>query len=328
MHKLSKFDFMDLYVRLDGASTPRYRAPRLDKHNVWTQLLPELYHADADHLIMHLRQDAHRPDAAFDYDGMHFRISQQKMASGEEWVCLRKVNPVVPRLVDLGYVPHIANYLLNLGRRDGLVLLSGATGHGKTTTCFSLLQEYLERYGGVGMTVEDPVEYELEGERGAHGYCYQIQVSDEEDWAPPLKRCLRWTPRYLLVGEIRSPEAAEQILRAATTGHLVLTTIHAGSIEESLLGLLHLAYRAVGESARIMLAQALTAGIHQTLNPTGPFIRYIFTEENNNGDPVRALIREDRVGMINTYIDRQIARMQLLQNPTLPPPPTTAPRKK
>jgi twitching motility protein PilT len=306
---------MDLYLRLDGGESPRYRAPRLDKHNVWTQPLPEDLHADAQHMINALLSAGLNPDAAFDYDGMHFRISRQQMASGEDWVVLRKVNEVVPKLEKLGYAPHIANYLRNLGRRDGLILFSGATGHGKTTTCFSLLQEYLQAYGGVGMTVEDPVEYLLEGPSGDKGYCYQIQVAENEDWASPLKRTLRWTPRYLLVGEIRSPEAAEQILRAATTGHLVLTTIHAGSIEDSLLGLLHLASRVLGDGAKIMLAQGLTAAVHQTLNPSGPFIRYVFTEENNNGDPVRALIREDRVGMINTYIDRQIARMQLLEKP-------------
>jgi twitching motility protein PilT len=316
MQKLKDFPFMDLYLRLDGSEPPRYRAVRLDKHNQWTQPLPSGLHADARGAANSLLTAGLKPDAAFDYDGMHFRVSRQMMASGNDWVILRKINEHVPKLQELGYAPHISRYLGNLGRRDGLILFSGATGHGKTTSCFALLQEYLKEYGGVGMTVEDPVEYLLEGEVGENkGYCYQIQVSNEEDWATPLKRTLRWTPRYLLVGEIRSPEAAEQILRAATTGHLVLTTIHAGSIEDSLLGLLHLASRVLGDGAKMMLAQGLTAAIHQTLQPSGPFVRYVFTEENNNGDPIRALIREDRVGMINTYIDRQIARMQLLEKP-------------
>ncbi|HVY12440.1 MAG TPA: ATPase, T2SS/T4P/T4SS family [Alphaproteobacteria bacterium] len=319
MGKLSEFKFMDLYVRLDAPDTPRYRSLRLDQNNKWSQPLPGEFHADAQKIINLLRTaDNDNPDTAFDYDNMHFRISRQKMASGEEWVALRRINPRVPKLEELGYAPHIANYLRNIGRRDGLILFSGATGHGKTTSCFSLLQEYLKTYGGVGMTVEEPVEYMLEGPFGDQGYCYQIEVGNEEDWATPLKRCLRWTPRYMLVGEIRSPAAAEQILRAATTGHLVLTTIHAGSIEDSLMGLLHLAHRTLGDSAKNMLAQALTAAVHQVLNPTGPFIRYVFTEEANNGDPVRALIREDRIGMINTYIDRQVARMQQLEKPVTP----------
>jgi twitching motility protein PilT len=308
MKKLIDLPFMDLYVRLDAPAPPRYRTPQRDVHNVWSQPLPEEYRADAVQLVHKFRAEADKADAAFTYEKMRFRLSHQTMANGEIWAVLRRINDVVPKLETLGYAPHIVNYLRSIGKRDGLVIFSGATGHGKTTTCFSLLQEYLNTYGGVGMTIEDPVEYILEGPIQNKGYCYQVQVVDE-DWATPLKRALRWTPRYLLVGEIRSPAAAEQMLRAATTGHLVLTTIHAGSIEDSILGVLQLAAQKLGDGARNVLAQGLTAAIHQNLRPQGPYIRYVFTEENNNGDPVRALIREDRVGMINTYIERQIARM-------------------
>ena len=312
--KLCDLSFMDLYVRLDKPAQPRYRTPQRDKTNVWIQPLHSDYAEDVERLAAKFRAEANNVEAAFTYDGMRFRLAHQNMANGEVWAVLRKINPIVPKLEGLGYAPHIANYLRNLGRRDGLIVFSGATGHGKTTTCFSLLQEYLNSYGGVGMTVEDPVEYILEGPCGDKGYCYQIQVANGEDWATPLKRTLRWTPRYLLVGEVRSPAAAEQILRAATTGHLVLTTIHAGSIEDSLLGLLQLAAQNLGGAAKNVLAQAITAAVHQVLGPQGPYIRYIFTEEDNNGDPIRALIREERIGMINTYIERQIARMAQLAN--------------
>ncbi len=312
MSKLRDFPFMDLYVHLNGMHPARYRSPQRDKHNQWTQILPKEYAADIQSLIEKLRGETDNPDKSFVYEGIRFRLAFQHLANGEAWACLRKINATVPKLMDLGYAAHISRYLLNLGRRDGLILLSGATGHGKTTTCFSLLQEYLQNYGGVGITVEDPVEYLLEGPCGPHGYSYQIQVSNGEDWATPLKRVLRWTPRYLLVGEIRSPAAAEQILRAATTGHLVITTIHAGSIEDSLMGLLQLASQNLGGGARNILAQGLTAAIHQTLNESGPYVRYLFTEENNNGDPIRALIRDDRIGMINTYIERQVARLNQL----------------
>ncbi len=313
MAKLRDFPFMDLYVRIDGGKVnPRYRTPQRDKHNQWTQVLPPEYHAEAEAIATKIKQELDHADASFTYDSMRFRLAYQRLANDETWAVLRKINAVVPKLQDLGYSPHIARYLLNLGRRDGLILFSGPTGHGKTTTCFSLLQEYLQNYGGVGMTVEDPVEYLLEGPVGENGYSYQIQVANSEDWGTPLKRTLRWTPRFLLVGEIRSPAAAEQVLRAATTGHLVLTTIHAGSIEDSLMGLLQLASQSLGPGARNVLAQGLTAAINQQLQETGPFIRYLFTEENNNGDPIRSLIREDRIGMINTYIERQISRMNQL----------------
>jgi len=260
-----------------------------------------------------LRNNIDNPDSSYEYDGMRFRQSYQKLANGQEWTILRRINARVPSLDDLSIAPHISTQLRRLAQRDGLILISGPTGHGKTTMSFALLADFLKRMGGVGITVEDPVEYALDGPVGDYGYCYQVQVSKDEDWATPLKRALRWTPRYLLVGEVRSPRAAEQILRAATTGHLVITTIHAGSVEESFMGLMHLAEQSIGGAANFMLAQGLTAAWHQTLSTTGPYLRYVFTEEHNNGDPVRALIRENKVGMINSYIDKQIARMETIK---------------
>lgn len=316
---LRDLPMMDLYVRIDQPGEARYRSPARDQSNTWSRLLPKEYMDDTMRLREKIRAELDNPDSSFKFDTMRFRMSYQRLASGAEWIILRKINPNVATLTSLGYPPHIATMLAGLGRRDGLIMISGATGHGKTTTSFALLKEYLLRFGGVGITVEDPVEYELDGPVGEHGYCYQVQVDRDEDWATPLKRALRWTPRFILVGEVRSPRAAEQILRAATTGHLVITTIHAGSIEESFMGLMHLASQSMEQGANFMLAQGLTAAFHQTLGPSGPFLRYITTEEGNNGDPVRALIRDNRVGMINTYIDKQIARMNMIAttNPSM-----------
>jgi twitching motility protein PilT len=311
--RLRDLPFMDLYIRIDedGKGLSRYRSPGRDYSNNWSRVLPEQYRADTRAICEELRGAIDNPDSAYQYDGMRFRLSYQKLATGQEWVILRRISTRVPTLEELAIAPHIIEYLRKLGKRDGLILISGPTGHGKTTTSFSLFADYMRRLGGVGISVEDPVEYLLDGPVGEYGYCYQVQVSKSEDWATPLKRALRWTPRYMLVGEVRSPQAAEQILRAATTGHLVITTIHAGSVEDSLFGLLHLAEQSIGHAANHMLAQGLTAAWHQTLNASGPFLRYVFTEENNNGDPIRGLIRESKIGMINSYIDKQAARMNI-----------------
>jgi len=320
--RLRDLSFMDLYVRIDGNGYgARYRSAARDYTNNWTRLLPEDYKTEVDVIASELRGQIDNPDSAYEYDGMRFRLSYQRLANTQEWIILRRINARVSTLEELSFAPHMCTHLRRMGQRDGLIIISGATGHGKTTSSFALLGEYLKNFGGVGITVEDPVEYDLDGPVGEYGYCYQVQVNKNEDWATPLKRALRWTPRFLMVGEVRSPRAAEQILRAATTGHLVITTIHAGSIEESLMGLMHLAEQSMGASANFILAQGLTAAIHQTLSTSGPFLRYVMTEENNNGDPVRALVRENRVGMINSYIDKQIARMNATHSaPSTPPP--------
>ncbi|MBV8060855.1 MAG: Flp pilus assembly complex ATPase component TadA, partial [Alphaproteobacteria bacterium] len=259
--RLRDLPFMDLYIRIDanGRGMARYRSPARDYSNNWSRVLPDCYRGECRKIAEDLFGSIDNPDTSYQYDGVRFRLSYQKSANGQEWVILRRIAARVPSLEELTFAPNIINYLRKLGQRDGLILISGPTGHGKTTTSFSLFADYMRRYGGVGISVEDPVEYQLDGPVGDYGYCYQIQVDKEEDWATPLKRALRWTPRYLLVGEVRTPRAAEQILRAATTGHLVITTIHAGSVEESFMGLLHLAEQAIGHSANFMLAQGITA---------------------------------------------------------------------
>jgi twitching motility protein PilT len=311
--RLRELPFMDLYIRIDeaGKGHARFRSPARDYSNNWTRPLPDRFRNEILAIAEQLRNDNDNPDSSYVYDEIRFRLSYQRLANGQEWVILRRIVSKVPTLEELSIAGNILDHLRRLGKRDGLILISGPTGHGKTTTSFALLADYLKRYGGVGISVEDPVEYMLDGPVGDYGYCYQVQVDKDEDWATPLKRALRWTPRYILVGEVRTPKAAEQILRAATTGHLVITTIHAGSVEESFMGLMHLADHAMGRGANFMLAQGLTAAWHQTLGATGPYLRYVFTEENNNGDPVRSLIRENKVGMINSYIDKQIAKLNM-----------------
>ena len=107
-----------------------------------------------------------------------------------------------------------------LGRSSGMVLVTGPTGSGKTTTLYAALAEINATELKV-ITVEDPVEYRLPG-------LTQVQVNDkiELTFAKVLRSCLRQDPDVILVGEMRDTETAEIGLRAAITGHLVLSTLH------------------------------------------------------------------------------------------------------
>lgn len=309
---LDDFAFMDLYLRLDAPAAPRYR-PLARQEGFGNHLVPP-EHIPACHILtQELKTNFTGCEGMFVHAGIRFRVAVNTHANGETWAVLRRIAARVRTLQELGISPNVVHHMMPLGKRDGLVLVSGATGAGKTTTMYGLLFEFLKRHGGTAITIEDPVEYMLEGPVGDCGYGYQIQVHDDDEWATEIKASLRWTPRYILVGEVRTPRAAEQVLRAATTGHLVFTSVHAGSIEESLYGLLHMAEQAMGSGAHHILAAGITACLHQQLTGTGPYIRYIFSEENNNGDPLRALIRENRIGMINTFIDKQAARMAQTQ---------------
>jgi twitching motility protein PilT len=305
--KISDLPFMDLYVRLDGEAIPHYRQIVKGRNSQLDDDVPEEFREDVAILAALLHKNFTGDEMGITYEGIRLRASKVAAANGEVWVAMRRISEQSPSLEKLGFMPALVPHLHNLGRRDGLILVCGATGEGKTTTSCSLLCNFLETYGGVAFTIEDPVEYDFSGRRGAHGFCYQAEIREDHEWAEMLKRSMRWHPRYIFVGEIRTPDAANQLLRAATSGHLVITTMHAGSIEEALEGLLQLAEQEIGTRAPLLLAAGLTAIIHQTLTPVGLSANFLITEPNNPGAPIRTVIREKRIGQCRTFCDQQQA---------------------
>ena len=305
---LSDLNFMDVYIRLDGPAIPHYREGVVKGHmNQGDADVPEEFYHDIENLTDYLRQEFKGIEKGISYGGMRLRAAKLKTASGETWAALRRIPALPPSLSKLGQNEKFVPFLHELGRRSGLVLLCGATGQGKTTTASAMLMDYLETYGGVAFTIEDPVEYQMEGRRGTSGYCYQSEITDDSEWGLMLKRSLRWHPRYIFVGEIRTPDAANQLLRAATSGHTVITTMHSGSMEEALEGLLQLAEQDLGSRAPLLLAAGLTAVIHQSFGPLGLNTSFMMTEADNPGSPIRALIRDKRIGQSRTFADQQMA---------------------
>jgi twitching motility protein PilT len=309
MTTLNDLPFIDLYVRLDQPDQALYRSKERGKGTM-NQFVPKEYQLVIDRFMSAVLEAlGEHNDGSIDFEGLRCRLSRQRMADNSSWVCARRINTVIPDIEKLGHNPALVNHMIGLGKRDGLILVSGATGHGKTTTAVGLLAYYLRTYGGTAVTIEDPCEFMLKGRHGESGHCFQVEVRQEEDWAVSLKRALRWAPRYIYVGEIRTPKAAEQLLRAATTGHLVITTVHAGAPEEALMGLIYLAEQAMGPGVQNILAAGLTGLVYQTMRETGPQIKYLFTEPDSPGDPIRSLIRENKIGMLSTYVDRIAARL-------------------
>jgi MSHA biogenesis protein MshE len=150
------------------------------------------------------------------------RLSTLPTNYGESAVMrLLKQGSGMKRLNDIGMpVDMLKRFREVLGRSSGLVLVTGPTGSGKTTTLYAALAEINAAELKV-ITVEDPVEYRLAG-------LTQVQVNEkiELTFARVLRACLRQDPDVILVGEMRDPETAEIGLRAAITGHLVLSTLH------------------------------------------------------------------------------------------------------
>ncbi len=306
---IHELNFMDIYVRLDGDSVAHYRSGKSGEIDLPDADIPEEFYADAEMLAEHLRTHFKGVEDAVSYRNIRMRGTRLETGRGEVWACLRRLPDSPIELEKLGMQPQLVPILQDAGRRSGLILICGASGQGKTSTMSSLLQRYLEVYGGVGFTLEDPVEYDMEGRRGKNGYCYQTEVKEEKDWGEMLKRALRWHPHYIAVGEIRTPGCANQLLRAATSGHTVLATMHAGSMEEALEGLLQLGEQEIGDRAPMLLAAGLIGVFHQTFTQKGIYLNFMFTDVDNSGSPIRAMIRDKRIGQTRTIADQQMAKI-------------------
>lgn len=142
------------------------------------------------------------------------------------------------RLSDLGLPSDVEQSLrLLLQQTSGVILLTGPSGSGKTTTVYACLRELVEQYGesrGL-MSLEDPIEVVVPGVTQS-----QVQPNVGFDLSVGLKSMMRQDPDVIMVGEIRDPSTAESAFQAALTGHLVITTFHAGSSVEAVTRLLEM----------------------------------------------------------------------------------------
>lgn len=137
--------------------------------------------------------------------------------------------------------------------RDGVIVVTGPTGSGKTTTLYGALRELADGRVNI-MTVEDPIEYELPGITQT-----QVQTKQGMTFASALRAMLRQDPDVILVGEIRDKETAVTAAQAAMTGHLVLTTVHANDAVSAIARLadMGLQYSTISQVMRGAIAQRL-----------------------------------------------------------------------
>jgi type IV pilus assembly protein PilB len=183
------------------------------------------------------------------------RVSTLPIQFGEKVVIrLLDSRAAVIGFQDLGLWEEHADLLTELLKApQGMILVTGPTGSGKTTTLYAALNFLRSRTLNI-ITVEDPVEYRLEGVN-------QVQVNEKagRTFASSLRSILRQDPNVILVGEVRDSETAETALRAAQTGHLVLSTLHTRDSVSAIARLLDL------NVAPFLIASTLTAVIAQRL---------------------------------------------------------------
>ncbi len=215
---------VEVRYRLDGVLHPVAALDRELAPNLVARLkvLAELLTYRVD-----IPQEGGIREAAGGY-GVEMRVGTFPTVHGEK-VVVRLFDPT-GRLLDLGELglgPELLAAWTDLLReRTGALLLTGPSGSGKTTTIYACLR-YLVRAGGSGrhiVTIEDPVEQLLEGVSQS-----QARPGTEFDFGRGLRSLLRQDPEVIMIGEVRDAETAGIAVEAALTGHLVLSTLHAGS---------------------------------------------------------------------------------------------------
>ncbi len=214
-------DHARVRIRIDGQLVERYRYARADhpalvnKVKVQAALDISEKRLPQDGRLL-LNQGTVRVD---------IRVSVLPTLHGEK-VVLRLLGEDASRL-DLGAMgmttEQLADFRTGIRKPHGIVLISGPTGSGKTTTLYAAMKELNEVRRNI-LTIEDPIEYTLPGINQV-----QLKESIGLDFAQAMRTFLRQDPDVIMVGEIRDPDTAHMAIRAALTGHLVLSTIHTNS---------------------------------------------------------------------------------------------------
>ena len=217
---------LKIRMRVDG-SLKEINTYNIELHSQLSTLIKLL--AGMNIAEKRLPQDG-RIDKDIDNNIVDLRISTIPTVYGEKIVIrILNRNTFFKSKYEIGFSDEAINKIKSMtSDMSGLIIVTGPTGSGKTTTLYSILNDFKNIDKNI-VTIEDPVEYKLEG-------INQIQVNYKYglDFATGLKSILRQDPDIIMIGEIRDKETAQIAIRAASTGHLVISTMHTNNSVESI----------------------------------------------------------------------------------------------
>lgn len=244
-------------------------------------------------------------DFAYDYsERERFRVNLF-MTRGKLSMACRLITSDIKRFEDLHLPPIMAEIAM---QPQGIVLLAGVTGSGKSTTIASILNYINENKAVHIVTIEDPIEYIFEDKKAT---IHQREIGiDCLDFKIALRALVRENPDVVLVGEMRDAETFEAALHAAETGHLVFGTIHASSAPQTFQRIYDLFKPEEREQVRKIMAYQMRAIVYQKLLPTlhKDIPRIPAVEILINNSVVRKFILEGREGELQEILLTQEAQ--------------------
>lgn len=252
-----------IVMRLDGRIRKVKGSPEVSDEMIERLIFPLL----SDYHLKQFKKNKNADLALTDNEGNRVRLNVFRQLDRVA-VVMRVIEKHIPNPAELGLPPQVQDIAK---MRQGLVIFSGATGSGKSTSMASLLNEInADRYGHI-LTIEDPVEFVFTGERCLIS---QRQIGiDVPDYAQAMRAALREDPDVILMGEMRDPESIEIALNAAETGHLVFSTLHAPTSSDAITRLVSSFSGGQQATIRAKLAHNLRTIVTQKLlsraNDTG-----------------------------------------------------------
>jgi twitching motility protein PilT len=290
----------DLHIKV--AAPPAYRIDgnlvKLKGPTVTPELAKQLIYPLLSNENLRKLRSQHSVDCSYRRGSLQFRINIFRENDGIAGA-IRALSLDIPKIEEIGFPNDVWKDIIN--RRHGLVLLTGITGAGKSTTIASLIHRISEKSACRIMTVEDPIEYIFPQK---YSIISQREVGrDVTSFLEGLKEMLRQDPDIIFVGEMRDPETIAMTLMAAETGHLVFSTLHTRDATGTMTRIMD--YFPPGRQAEVrnQLSLGLAYIVCQKLVPkkdkTG---RIVAMEILNNNYACANLIRTGKVEQIYSQL--------------------------
>lgn len=243
------------------------------------------------------------PEFSVRHDDVLYRVTVLNDPAEQPIYFLRKSTAAILPFNDLSLRNDVEE-LINTPKLVGLILIAGKMANGKTTTAASIVSHRLKKFGGVAVAIEDPIETNLHGVHG-DGMCYQTEASRfSGGYKETLLRTLRTGTDGIFIGEIRDSDTATEVVKASINGHLIISTIHAGSIKEAIEKF----YRLCDVPTRQSLSEGLKVVIHQTLEDIGKDLahRRLVTSSFVMNSAAKSMIVKEDFPKVDGLVKEQI----------------------
>lgn len=236
-----------------------------------------------------------------------FRINIFKQRNSMS-IAIRSMLEEIPSMEELGLPEWVGDYAL---KREGLIIVSGPTGHGKSTTLAAMIDLINSHRKCNIITIEDPIEYH---HRHKLSNVNQREVGrDTASFPQGLRHIFRQSPDVIVIGEMRDPETFSIALQAAGTGHLVLSTLHANNATAAIERIIEISPPEQQQQVRMQMAENFLMILNQRLMPEkNGKGRVLASEKLVNSQRIKNLVREGKVHHIRSLFKQSSEEFQSL----------------